>query len=581
MEPTMSFCSFSKELNENSSLQVENRFITKYLPEADGLAVKVYLYGLYLCRQTESEFSIRSMAEVLKTDEKNIRDAFLFWQEYDLVQILSHEPFSVEFLPVHTAVGKPKKIRYEQYADFNKELQRQMQKVGKFIGYNDTKKYMQFLEENDVQPHALLLIVDYCIRKQGEAVSHAYVFNKAKKMISSGFHTYEQMEKELSSYHQNEGELKNIFSALAIYRKVDETDYATFNRWTQKQGFEKECVLFMAKRIKKGTMETLGYALEELSEKGKFTKADAEEYFAVRDVLAGLTFKIARKLGVKVGNPAPFIEEYVEKWYNYGLEESSLLDVASYAMRSGKTDFSGMDEIVEEMFHKGLVSNESAREYLQVKNAELKLFTKIQSLCGNIKKSHVNLAMIPTWREWNFSDEMILEAARRSADSASPIPYMNKILSDWKRENIFHKQDIPEKIALPKASAYIQDQVNAMNEKADRERYYASLREKAISIADKYLKKAKSNPAFKEISERLAKMEISLAKAEMFAPESLASLQEEKQALRAQKNALLADMGMTESMLSPQFACKKCSDTGFLKNGKACDCYEKNLRKSV
>ena len=71
----MAFCSFSKD-TDNTYTLIENKFITKYLPEADGFAVKVYLYGLYLCKNTETEFGIRSMAEVLKTTEEKIVEAF-------------------------------------------------------------------------------------------------------------------------------------------------------------------------------------------------------------------------------------------------------------------------------------------------------------------------------------------------------------------------------------------------------------------------------------------------------------------------------------------------------------------------
>ena len=62
----MSFCSFSKDGDANSYVTVENKFITKYLPEVDGFAVKVYLYGLYLCKNADSDFGLKSMAEVLK-----------------------------------------------------------------------------------------------------------------------------------------------------------------------------------------------------------------------------------------------------------------------------------------------------------------------------------------------------------------------------------------------------------------------------------------------------------------------------------------------------------------------------------
>ena len=105
----MAFCSFSKDCEDNSYVTVENKFITKYLPEADGFAVKVYLYGLYLCKNAVSDFSLASMAEVLKTSEEKIVEAFAFWEDYDLVAIVSKEPFAVQYLPVKAAIGRPKR----------------------------------------------------------------------------------------------------------------------------------------------------------------------------------------------------------------------------------------------------------------------------------------------------------------------------------------------------------------------------------------------------------------------------------------------------------------------------------------
>ena len=49
MRKEMSFTAFSKDFTANMFTSVENQFITKYLPQANGDAVRVYLYGLYLC----------------------------------------------------------------------------------------------------------------------------------------------------------------------------------------------------------------------------------------------------------------------------------------------------------------------------------------------------------------------------------------------------------------------------------------------------------------------------------------------------------------------------------------------------
>lgn len=573
----MAFCSFSKDNDGNSFVTLENKFITKYLPDADGFAVKVYLYGLYLCKNPDADFSLASMAEVLNSTEEQIVSAFDFWEDYDLVEIISKSPFAVQYLPVKSALGRPKKVRYEQYGDFNKELQRKLQTVGKFVSAGDYRKYMRFLEENPMQPQALLLIVEYCINKQRENFSPAYVFNKAKKLLKNGCSTYEQVERELSSFNAHEADLIQVFTALGSYQKQpDEGDYSLYRKWTETLGFTKDGVIATAKKVKRGSVTALDFALEELYEKGKTNAEEIENYLTERETLTSLTFRIARKLGVKVSNPATYIDEYVEKWFACGYEDATLLDVALYCLKTDRGSFDCMNAVVEKLFAGGIVAKEDVKVFLKERANEWKLFEKIREICGNVRKSAVNVSMIRTWKEWAFTDEMILEAATRSASSANAIPYMNKILTDWKKDGIFEVKDIPEKSVTANADKkFVSPAVDAINAKADRERYYALLREKAISKADKTLTKANQNVRFKELSAELASMEISLAKAEVFEPKKLPALLERKQALLSLRGEVLAEMGIHEEELIPQFICQKCQDTGFLKNGKACDCYKK------
>ncbi len=578
----MAFCSFSKD-NDGSYTVVENKFLTKYLPEADGFAVKVYLYGLYLCSCTQSDFNVRSMAEVLKATEEDIREAFAVWQDYDLVEILSQEPFSVQYLPVKASVGKPKKVRYEKYADFNKELQRKMQKVGKFISANDFIKYMRFLEENSIQPQAFLLVAEYCINKQGEAVAPSYVFNKAKKLIANGYTTYEQVERALSNYNIHESDIVAIYNAMSVYQhSPDDADYALYAKWTETLGFAKDAIVAAAKKLKKGSVTALDLTLEELAEKDKRDAKEIERYLTEREALANLTFRLGRKLGVKVQNPAGYIDEYTEKWYNYGFEDSSLLDLALFCLKTERGSFEYMHALVKALFKAGVISPEGVSGYLKERNAELKLFTKIQSICGGIRKNEANISLLTTWKEWGFSDEMILEAAKRSAASASPIPYMNKILSDWKQAGVYAMENIPSAdnskgagtSSSQKPSVYTNPSIEAANAKSARERYYALLREKAQNRVDRALKKANAKPRFKEIVGELKKMELSLAKAEMFEPAKLPALQKQQADLLAERKALLQELGIAEHELLPQYACAKCQDTGFTKNGASCDCYK-------
>ena len=577
----MAFCSFSKDGDANSYVTVENKFITKYLPEVDGFAVKVYLYGLYLCKNSDSDFGLKSMAEVLKTTEEKITQAFEIWEDYDLVEILSRDPFAVQYLPVKSAVGRPKKVHYEQYADFNKELQRQMQKVGKFISAGDYLKYMRFLEENAIQPQALLLIAEYCINKQGDAVSASYIFNKAKKLLRDGICTYEQVERALSNYNAHEKDLLTVFNALGTnsYGKVpNENDYSLYRKWTETLGFAKDGVVAAAKSLKRGSMNALDITLEDLYNKKKTEAEEITAYLAERETLANLTFRIARKLGVKVSNPTPYVDEYVEKWYTYGFESDSLLDIALFCLKTEQNGFDGMHAIVEKLFALGVISTESVKSFLKEKNDDLKLFAKIKDICGAaVRRNATNVSLINTWRSWNFNDEMILEAAKRSAASGNPIPYINKILSDWKRQEVFAVKDIPENAPTTTANAktYINAAVEAANAKSDRERYYAKLREQAQKRADSFIAKANANETFKSVSKELARLEIAQAKAEISSPQTLPDLLLTKKDLLKKRVDVLQTMGISESDLTPQYTCKKCSDTGFLQSGTACDCYKK------
>ena len=58
-------CSFSKEFSISAFTDVENAFITEYLPVSSGNAVKVYLYGLFLCQHPEQDKSLQEISSML------------------------------------------------------------------------------------------------------------------------------------------------------------------------------------------------------------------------------------------------------------------------------------------------------------------------------------------------------------------------------------------------------------------------------------------------------------------------------------------------------------------------------------
>ena len=74
----------------------------------------------------------------------------------------------------------------------------------------------------------------------------------------------------------------------------------------------------------------------------------------------------------------------------------------------------------------------------------------------------------------------------------------------------------------------------------------------------------------------MKKLEIAAAKAEASGSVDYSGdILSELSRLREKLKTLLYEGGLEEEDLRPQYSCKKCSDTGYLPNGKPCDCYEK------
>lgn len=81
---------------------IRNSFIQKYMPDANGSYVKVYLY-LSMCIQSgRLDFSISSLADLMENTENDIIRALQHWEKKNLLKITWHESgeyiVGIEFL---------------------------------------------------------------------------------------------------------------------------------------------------------------------------------------------------------------------------------------------------------------------------------------------------------------------------------------------------------------------------------------------------------------------------------------------------------------------------------------------------
>ena len=241
----MSFCSFSKESEANAYTSVDNKFLSRYLPEAGGEAVKVYLYGLFLCSCGE-DYDLETFARELKMDAAKVEELFGFWDELGLVSILSTTPFTVKYLPINSLTRK--KYDLEKYSDFNRSLQVLL--PDRMITTNEYAAYFQLMEDRNIKPEALLMIVKYCVDRNDGSIGFRYILKVANDFAEKGVTTVSKIEKELENFYSRSGNYDEIFAKICKGRKPAIEDIDLIRKWLVDMAFDEDSVLFVANQIK-------------------------------------------------------------------------------------------------------------------------------------------------------------------------------------------------------------------------------------------------------------------------------------------------------------------------------------------
>ena len=556
-------CSFSKEFSSSAFTDIENSFITEYLPIANGDTIKVYLYGLYLCQHPESDMPISSIAQNLKMDENAVKDCFSFWEEFGILSVLSNDPFTVQYHPVRSMFSsKPRKYKAEKYSDFSKSLQALL--PNRMISTSEFSEYFMIMETYSIKPEAMLMIVKYCVDRKGKEISYKYVSKVAKDFGNRSINTVEKVEAELSSYSAKTAVIEQILRALSLRRQPDIEDSNFLKKWTQELSFDAENIIFAAKKLKKSSMEKLDEFLLELYAMKSFSKNEIADYMDKKKDIYELAIKINKSLSIYVDIIDTVVDTYTKKWLSFGFDEETLLYIASHCFKNNKRSLQEMDVLIEELRGRGFITLSGVGDYFSEQEKIDEFIAKLLSTVGLSRRPNPwDRENLNVWKGWNFSNEMILEAGKLSAGKASPIAYINGILSNWKNNGIFNLEGVTSTT------------ITTDNSQETYNREYERRRTLALSRAQKNNEIAMGIDGFANVYSRLNSIEKDLAFAEIANEKTtLEKLENEKSELLKKAHNLLATKSLTLKDLSPVYACEKCNDTGYVGTHR-CDCFNK------
>ena len=465
----------SDEIAQHAKIQIDNVFITDFLPFAPETYVKVYLAGLSLASFPSGDNAWSEISRILGVDQSTVSEAFNYWANAGVVNLLSTVPPTVEYLPVGKQTLALRKFSKTKYKDFNDQLCALLPKRN--ILPNEYNEYYSLMESLHIEPTALLAVVAYSVRQKGADVPYQYVLAVARNLASQGCLTYDRVNEQLSEFDLYDKDLMAVIKALGSTKKPTIEDKRLFRKWTKELGFPLETVVSVAKKVKRGGMDKLDALMTRYYENRLFTAAEIDAFESNRDRMYDLARSVNRIIGVYYEQLDYIIETYIGRWLALGFDDETILTVAEYCFRRGVRTLEGMNETVEKFYRQGLLSRADIESFM---TDAVKTDSEIRAVLDRAGVTRpVNSRDRDSYRTWTHTwktpEALIDYAAISAAGTSNPVAYMNALLGSWHAAGITELDAAKNYKSAEKETAattevtktYTSEQLNALFDSLD------------------------------------------------------------------------------------------------------------------
>ena len=268
---------FSPEAARRELTPIDNLFLLEYMPEADGMFVKVYLYGLMQCYHPS--LSDADMGDALGLTDAQIRCAFVYWQAKGLVRIRSDEPLTVEYLLTEQpAVTTATPVKYRRFIESLNALL-----SPRSLDLREMKAMYDCIELYGLEEGAVLSLVAYCIELKGKRVSANYVLTVAQEWSEQGVKTQAAAEQYVADWRVQKHGAAEVLRRWNKRRPPTVDEMALYDRWTNELGFDAETILAAAARMTDVASPTFAILSDRLSEMKENNVTNVEAMDAVAE----------------------------------------------------------------------------------------------------------------------------------------------------------------------------------------------------------------------------------------------------------------------------------------------------------
>lgn len=246
---------------------ISNLFIDKYMAQANGEFIKVYLF-LLRSTQGNTVMSLSAIADALECTERDVTRALKYWEKLNLIQLtyesrkltgIAFCPLPSESASVEVAVEKepakvePKNIttsvsRKSLTADQIKELKQKEdvrqflyiaeQYLGRTLTKTDVDNFLYFYSQLHFSAELIEYLVEYCVSKG--SLSARYIQTVALAWSKDGITSVEEAKKASNLYNKN---YFTILKSMGIKgRNPVEAEQKFMDSWLNTMGFSLDLI---------------------------------------------------------------------------------------------------------------------------------------------------------------------------------------------------------------------------------------------------------------------------------------------------------------------------------------------------
>lgn len=435
----MPFCKYSIDMLANNQTTVDNIFINNYLPYADSNYVKIYLYGLYKCQDSNSkDNTLENFSNELHISQEDIEKAFSYWQEQGLVQILNLIPYEVRYLPITDVLNNHKKYNEKKYANFNTQAQEILS--GRMITPNEYREYYDLVERLHIEKDALLQIINYCVKIKGDNVGYNYITTIAKDWANKKITTSKQVEQKIQEIEGLCGETSELIKALGLKRALNFDELELYKKWVISQEFDNAVVVWVAKKnkSKQFVFQTIDKQLDKYYSMKLKTVDEIENYEEEKKSTYKIATTVLKNLGLYYENIEPVVDNYIYNWLNQGFSQEMLEKISNFCFKTNVRSLDGMDKVLNKFHKMGILSEQSLAQYFgEVLVIDKKIKEILESIGLSRNVNQYDRDKYRIWTQvWNLKDELITYACTLAVGKDQPMQYLAGVLSTFHDKNI-------------------------------------------------------------------------------------------------------------------------------------------------